>query len=141
MRDTYTWAFYQVVKEVQAKTGFELPHRVESYVTILLAKHIDKADFLPKKTFIQSYMNLCYTSWKDAVALADTCLFMTGVFPDYHTSKGFNVEYFSNIGKSSYSQAIDHNNDPIYNVLSKNFNFVRDFISIAVNKKDFTPIL
>ena len=141
MRDSYTWAFYQVVKEVQAKTGFELPHNVESYITILLAKHIDKKDFLPRKTFAESFLNLCYTSWEDSAALGDTCLFMTGVFPDYHTSKGFDVEYFSNIGKASYSQVIDQHHDPIYDTLSKNFDFVRDFISITVNKKDLSPIL
>jgi hypothetical protein len=141
MRDTYTWAFYQVVKEVQVKTGYELPHRLESYVTILLANHIDKADFLPKKTFAESFMNLCYTSWRDTITLADTCLFMTGVFPDYHNAKGFDVDYFSNIGKASYNKATDKNSDPIYDTLSKNFDFVRDFISITVNKKDFTPVL
>ena len=141
MRDSYTWAFYKVVKEVQAKTGFELPHNVESYITILLAKHIDKKDFLPRRTFAESFLNLCYSSWQDSAALGDTCLFMTGVFPDYNTSKGFDVDYFSNIGKTSYSQAIDRSYDTIYNTLSQNFDFVRDFISIAVNKKDYTSVL
>lgn len=141
MRDSYTWTFYQVVKDVQAKTGLELPHNVESYITILLAKHIDKKDFLPRRTFAESFLNLCYSSWQDSAALGDTCLFMTGVFPDYNTSKGFDVDYFSNIGKTSYSQAIDRSHDTIYNTLSQNFDFVRDFISIAVNKKDYTPVL
>lgn len=141
MRDSYIWAFYKIVKEVQTKTGYELPHNVESYVTILLANHIDKTNFLPKKTFAESFLNLCYTSWRDSVALGDTCLFMTGVFPEYHTSKGFDVEYFSNIGKSSYDQATEKNPESIYGTLSKNFDFVRDFISITVNKKDLTPIL
>lgn len=142
MRDSYTWTFYQVVKDVQAKTGLELPQRMETHITLLLAEHMDKADFLPKKTFIQSYLELqnCdleSTSGIESVRkLADQCLFLTGVFPDYNKRYGFSVEYFSNIGKECYSLANDLSNDTLFDSLSKNFAFARDFISILCNKKN-----
>jgi hypothetical protein len=141
MKDTYAWTFYQVVKDIQGRSGYELPHRVEAYVTILLANHIDKTDFLPKKTFGESFLNLCYKGWKDSQELGDTCLFMTGVFPNYHNSKGFDVEYFSRIGQASYQQVNDENSDNLFGTLSKNFNFIRDFISLVVNNRTITPIL
>ena len=58
MDDTYASAFYDIVKETQSKTGYELPLEIESYVVMLLASKIDKPDFLPAKTFAQCYLTL-----------------------------------------------------------------------------------
>ena len=142
MRDSYTWTFYQVVKDVQAKTGLELPQRMETHITLLLAEHMKKTDFLPKKTFIESYLDLQNTDFKKTSGvetvrkLADKCLFLTGVFPDYNKRYGFSVEYFSNIGQECYSLANNISKDSLFDILAKNFSFARDFISILCNKKD-----
>ena len=52
MYDTYASAFYDVVKETQSKTGYDLPLEIESYVVMLLASFIDKPSFLPQNTFV-----------------------------------------------------------------------------------------
>ena len=51
-RDT----IYEVVKDTQYKTGYDLPTELESYVVMLLATHIDKSDFLPKTSFAEYYL-------------------------------------------------------------------------------------
>lgn len=143
MRDSYTWIFYQTVKDVQARTGLELPLRMESHITLLLADHMDKVNFLPKKSFIQSYLELQNTDLnsnsgiKSVRKLADQCLFLTGVFPDYNKKYGFNVDYFSGIGQECYSLANNLCKDELFDSLSKNFAFARDFISILCNKKNY----
>ena len=49
MDDAYASAFYDIVKETQSKTGYDLPLEIESYVVMLLASKIDKPNFLPEK--------------------------------------------------------------------------------------------
>ena len=58
MDDSYASAFYDIVKETQSKTGYELPIDVESYVVMLLASFIKRPDFLPEKSFAQCYLTL-----------------------------------------------------------------------------------
>jgi len=58
MHDAYVSAFYDVVRETQYSTGYELPVELESYVVMLLATHIDKNNFLPKTSFAEYYLRL-----------------------------------------------------------------------------------
>ena len=58
MRDVYQTAFFEVVRETQESTGLTLPNDIECYVVMLLADHIDKNDFLPKKSFAESYLTI-----------------------------------------------------------------------------------
>ena len=74
MDDAYASAFYDVVKETQSKTGYDLPLEIESYVVMLLASFIDKPSFLPEKTFAQCYLTLQEQNKYDAKTLGDTCL-------------------------------------------------------------------
>ena len=127
MRDVYQAAFYGVVRETQESTGLTLPDDIECYVVMLLAEHIDKNDFLPKKSFAESYLTI--TKSRNAKELGDTCLFVSGVFPDYGDSN-----YITHIGRSSYSQITTSLNHDLFESLSKHFVFLRDFISVSTTK-------
>ena len=123
MRDVYQTAFYGVVKETQESQGLTLPNDIECYVVMLLADHIDKNDFLPKKSFAESYLTIRKSS--NAKELGDTCLFVSGVFPAYG-----NTDYFVEIGRSSYSRITTLNHE-LFESLSKHFIFLRDFIELS----------
>ena len=127
MRDVYQTAFYGVVRETQESTGLTLPDDIECYVVVLLAEHIDKNYFLPKKSFAESYLTI--TKSRNAKELGDTCLFVSGVFPDYGDSN-----YITHIGRSSYSQITTSLNHDLFESLSKHFVFLRDFISVSTTK-------
>lgn len=130
MKDEYVSAFYDVVQETRKHTGIELPETIEHYVVILLANHMDNPNFLPTKSFAQTFLQMSRTS--DAKALGDTCLFVTGLFPDY----GIDVKYYSDIGKTSYD-AVSHNLNPeLFSTLSQHFDYVREFINYIPNKGD-----
>lgn len=130
MQDEYVSAFYDVVQETRQHTGIELPESIEHYVVILLASHMDKTDFLPNKSFAQTFLQMSCTS--DAKTLGDTCLFVTGIFPDY----GIDIKYYSDIGKTSYD-AVSHNLNPeLFSTLSQHFDYVREFINYIPNKRD-----
>jgi len=129
MKDQYTTAFYDVVKEASETTGYQLPLEIESYVVMLLADKIDKPNFLPEKSFAESLLALKRPYRLTAKELGDTCLFVTGVFPEY----GISVEYYSNIGKSSYSIATTNLNVELFEILSTRFDFISKFINYAVS--------
>ena len=112
MKDFYTSAFYGVVKETQESSGYTLPIDIESYVVMLLADHLDKPNFLPESTFSESYMRL--KNSRNAKELGDTCLFVTGVFPDY----GLDNDYYINFGKSSYNMISHGYNLELFTALS-----------------------
>jgi len=138
MQDQYVNAFFNLLQEKKSKFGFSLPDPLEVYTVMLLAHFLDKKDFLPKKTFAQSYLELNNTDKSNAKKLGDICLFMTGVFPEYNNHKGFSVKYYSEIGKSSYQIAMDYSGFSIFNMLTKNFDFVRNYISFILNKTNST---
>jgi len=125
--DYYTDVFYSVVKETQGTTGLTLPHHIEAYVVMLLASKVDQPDFLPKGTFGEEYMNS--TNPKE---LGDTCLFVTGVFPEYGKRHGINKKYYQDIGIGSYSVAADYMNGELFETLATHFTFLSDFIQITV---------
>ena len=129
MEDAYRVAFYDVVKETQAKRGYDLPENLEAYVVMLLAHNIDRPDFLPEDSFAQAYLKLSRPADYSAKELGDTCLFVTGVFPEYKNKHGLNVDYFSSIGSNSYLQI----QTSLFNELGSKFTYVRDFISLTVN--------
>ena len=136
MKDEYTTVFYDLVQETQSTTGYELPLEVEAYVVMLLADKLDKPNFLPEKSFAEAYLSLKQPYRLSAKELGDTCLFVTGVFPEY----GLSVNYYSNIGKSSYSIATTNLDIEIFELLSTKFDFVREFINIATKPK-YSPVL
>ena len=56
MKDAYSNAFYGIVRETQDKHGYELPHHLEAYVVMLLARQIDRPCFAPKTSFAETFI-------------------------------------------------------------------------------------
>ena len=133
MKDEYTSAFYDVVKESQLRTGYVLPEHVEAYVVMLLAHHIDRPNFLPEKSFGEAFLKLRNPADYSAKELGDTCLFVTGVFPTYGSKHGINRRYYQEIGSTSYEMVSEVMNRDLFSTLSKHFKFVSDFIEITVH--------
>ena len=133
MKDAYTLAFYDAVKETQSTTGYELPEHLEAYVVMLLASFVEKPDYLPNNSFAETYLLLIQKNSPNIKELGDTCLFVTGVFPQYKNNRGLNVDYFSSIGSNSYLQVAEMMNTNLFLDLGSKFSYVRDFISLTVN--------
>ena len=137
MDDSYASAFYDIVKETQSKTGYELPIDVESYVVMLLASFIKRPDFLPEKSFAQCYLTLQEQNKYDAKTLGDTCLFVRGVFPNYGKKYGINKNYYSRIGISSYESVSEVLHPALFSQLASHFNFLGDFIQMSVKTNSY----
>lgn len=131
MKDEYTTAFYDIVKEASKTTGYQLPLEIEAYVVMLLADKIDKPNFLPETSFAESLLALKQPYRLTAKELGDTCLFVTGVFPEY----GIGVDYYSSIGKNSYTLIQQGMNIELFSLLATRFDFIREFINLTINPK------
>ena len=80
MKDAYYSAFYDVVKNTQSSTGYDLPHHIEAYIVMLLTDFVDRDDIPPDLTFTEMFLTI--KSSHQAKELGDTCLFVSGVFPE-----------------------------------------------------------
>ena len=69
----------------------------------------------------------------EAKQLADTCLFVSGVFPSIGERKGINRRYYQDIGSSSYGIVAEVQNPELFNTLATHFNFLSEFIEVTVN--------
>ena len=136
MHDAYVSAFYDIVKETQYSTGYELPIELESYVVMLLATHIDKNDFLPKTSFAEYYLKLKDYNRYSSKELGDTCLFVRGVFPNKGKRYGIDKYYYSKLGRSCYENAGAVLHPELFGQLALHFDFLGDFIELTVTPKD-----
>jgi hypothetical protein len=127
MKDVYTNAFYDIVRETQDTHGYELPVHLESYVVMLLANYVERPNFLPSNSFAESYLNL--NKRMDAKTLGDTCLFVSGVFPNYGKKNGLGKDYYVNIGQGSYGSMYGQ----LFEELSVHFNFLSEFIELSTS--------
>jgi hypothetical protein len=123
MHDAYHSTFARIVNDTREQTGIELPMHIEHYVVVLLAKHVDSADFLPKPTFVQALYSIRTAT--DAKLLGDACLFTSGVFPTYRQT-----QYIVDIGASAYSSI----RTELFETLSEHFAYVINFIDATVNQ-------
>ena len=127
MKDAYTNAFYGIVRDTQDTHGYELPDHLEAYIVMLLAHHVERPDFLPDTSFAEKYLTI--DSRKDAKSLGDTCLFVSGVFPNMGKRKGLNRSYYTSIGIGSYSSMYGN----LFEELATHFVFLSDFIEVTIH--------
>jgi hypothetical protein len=130
MKDAYTTAFYDVVKETQATSGMELPHHVEAYIVMLLSDFVDRDDIPPDSAFAEMFLTL--RNSRQAKQLGDTCLFISGAFPKFKARHGITRRYYQDIGSTSYEIASGMN-EQLFPVLARHFVFLSEFIELTVN--------
>ncbi len=137
MKDAYTEVLFDAVKETSVKSGYDLPEPIEAYVVMLLTSYVEKPDFLPEEGFGPTLFRIKHFS--QAKDLADTCLFVAGVFPTMGNRKGISRRYYQDIGSTSYEMVAESLNPELFNTLAKHFIFLSDFIEVTVNTSKHLP--
>jgi len=129
MEDAYRSAFYEVVKETQDKTGYELPEHIEAYLVMLLSHQTDRPNFLPETSFAEMFLTA--NSPRQRKELGDTCLFVTGVFPYIGDRRGINRSYYRDMGTTSYEMLSESLQPELFLQLARHFDFLSGFIERA----------
>lgn len=131
MKDAYASAFYGVVRETQETSGYVLPESIEAYIVMLLASKMETPNFLPEESFAVEYIKLKRPAKLNAKELGDTCLFVSGVFPNYGRKYGLHKNYYNKIGVSSYEMVAETMNGELFSNLAVHFNFLSEFIELS----------
>ena len=130
MSDEYISAFQNLINQTKEVYGYELPFPLEQYVVTLLANHVDRPNWMPEDSFIETYARI--KNSRDAKQLGDECLFLCGVFPDYGRRKGLDIEYYGSIGSTSYIRASQALNMMLFESLSIHFRFLSHVINLTI---------
>ena len=129
MEDAYRSAFYEIVESTEARTGYELPDHIKSYLVMLLSYQTNRPNFLPETSFAEMFLTA--STPKQRKDLGDTCLFVSGVFPYIGDKRGINRSYYRDMGITSYEIVSDFWNPELFGSLAKHFNFLSQFIEVA----------
>ena len=123
MNDAYVDKFSLLIQETSQRTGTYLPHKIESYLTYLLASHVERADFFRDPVALR-YMSL--SSHHSAKDLGDNCLVIAGIFSGL---RGMDDSYYVNIGRGSYHVAADATGSEIFERLADDFVEYKRFLN------------
>ena len=106
MKDIYVEKFSEVIETTQRRTGYPVSWQMKSYLSYLLADHVERTDFWSESVALR-YLALEAHHRHSAKDLADNCLVLTGIFPEFGNRRGLNVDYYAEIGAASYGIAAD----------------------------------
>ena len=133
MKDAYTSAFYDIVRETRASTGYELPAHIEVYLVMLLSHNTDRPNFLPETSFAELFLTADTPRKKKE--FADTCLFVSGVFPYIGDRRGINRSYYRDMGTTSYEMLSESWHPELFLQLARHFDFLSGFIEQVFETK------
>tara|TARA_R110000796_G_scaffold73714_1_gene165673 strand:+ start:198 stop:614 length:417 start_codon:yes stop_codon:yes gene_type:complete len=133
--DHYVEIFRNLATEAEKRTGYEIPLLLSQYTIMMLADHMRKTQWHPDPSFTENYLQI--NSSQRAKELADECLFISGVFPEYAVRKGVNLTYYHTIGIACYSRAAADLNKELFQNLSNHFvevsTWTRNVVHNAIN--------
>lgn len=129
----YISVFKDCITQTSQHAGYTLPEDVEAYCAILLGSYVDRPNFLPADSFAESFLRLTKKDSMHAKELADVCLFVASVFPDY----GISVDYYTNIGKSSYDLASKRLHYKLFQDLCQHFEVISKVIRLSTTPQQF----
>jgi len=133
MKDAYTSAFYDIVRETRANTGYELPEHIEVYLVMLLSHNTDRPNFLPETSFAELFLTA--NTPRKKKEFADTCLFVSGVFPYIGEKRGINRSYYRDMGTTSYEMLSESWQPELFLQLAQHFDFLSGFIETVFDNK------
>lgn len=135
MKQIYVSAFFDIVKETEEQTGFEMPEPVEAYIVYLLADRVEKNTLIPDPSFAEKYLELYHArEVEDIRVFADDCLFFTSLCPNYGNKRGLDMDYYCTLGISSYYTYSDLTERPFYTQLGNWFYNLRTFVECAITR-------
>ena len=108
----FTWRV--LFLEAQASCGYKLSQDVESYVVLTLDNFMLDSNFFTPALSTEFLQSLELSGKMLAIKLryiGDSCLLLSGLFPEQATKKNVNLGYFVNLGKNAYGTLSQKNNN------------------------------
>lgn len=103
----YLW--FALVRDAEFAMDCSIDEDLESYVVFLLASKLNESDLFDN-ILGESYLKAQNSFVSDKLPLkqvADTCLLLSGLYPDNSRRRGVSPDYFASLGIASYFQLSD----------------------------------
>ena len=131
--------FHQLLLQHCTHTGAELPPELVDYLSQMLAERLTRVEVVIEPSFALRYIQLYQESkpgpFKD---YADQCLFFTALLPEYGHRRGLNMEYYANLGISTYYTLGDMIGDSRYTQLGNWFYTLQKFLNTCIHGSRLT---
>lgn len=131
-----------LIKEAQGHAAIKLPHDVEAYLSLLLARltvNTDLSDLVVATEYLQAEHLSGENRIETLRDIADKCLIIAGLFPQRAEHKHVKISYFVNFGQTAYD-ALAHikyaSLAALFEQLSKNFINLMD---VLLNCRQLPP--
>lgn len=142
MKDIYVKTFYNLIKDRERETGFEMPESVEHYCVFLLAARVEKTDLIPDPSFAERYLQLYQENKPEEIRIfADDCLFFTSILPEYGKRRGLNMDYYATLGISSYYAYSDLVKEDLYVQLGNWFYDLQKFLESTIKNRPLISLV
>jgi len=115
------------------RTGFYMPELLEDYIVGLLASRLRETELIPHPSFGERYMILQQVNRAHLFQeYADQCLFFVSLLPEYGRRRGLDINYWANLGISSYYAVADRIEDDRFIQLGNWFYTLQKFLNSAI---------
>jgi hypothetical protein len=134
LEDQYIQAFRKLAESAEAHTGFTLPPLLAHYTILVLADHMRRGNWYPDPSFAENYLQLA--SAQKAKSLADECLFICSVFPDYAQRGGVSLSYYYTMAQDCYQRSAALGNAELFTSMSRHFPHIVRWAGLVVKQDD-----
>lgn len=126
--------FDRLLRDCESATGFSPPELLHQYLVELLHSRLQSVDLIPDPSFAECYLRLWQRPSAQAFKhYADQCLFFTSLMPEYGHRRGLSVDYYAQLGQSSYTAASDLAQELCYKQLAEWFYPLQRFLNTAIH--------
>lgn len=130
-------AFRNLIEEFQENSGFVMPELLREYLVELLSLRLRDTEIIPTPSFAERYLEICQRPTAMAARqLGDQCLFFTSLMPQWGPSRGLSLDYYANLGISSYYTWSDLARDSRGTQLGNWFWDLQRFLNCMLKAKD-----
>ena len=144
LHPTSTGLWHEIIHEAEAACTVTLKEEVEAYLVFLLARYVNRPDFVKDIVAHEFMEGMQASHHKRALAMqevGDKCLLFSGLFPHLAERRLVKISYFVNMGQASY-EAISKKKTDLYGSLARQFVTLMDVLqSIRRYSKEITDLL
>lgn len=105
LHDTAAAQWHALVTEAENAASITLPHDVEGYLVLLLARFTEQshlADMIAATEYLYAQASAGQARADRLRDVADKCLLISGLFPQRAEHRRVKISYFVNLGQTAY---------------------------------------
>lgn len=132
-----------VVREAEKDCSLQLELDLETYLSSLLHRYVNRPDVVRKvfaTAFLQALQLESHQRSYSLQQIGDECLLLTGLFPRLAAKRCVKIRYFVNLGQAAYAAVSSSTSSSLYNLLSVQFVPLMDVLQAIRSDHHLLPL-